>query len=289
MDEKKPEPRGFLCVLVSAFALMCGWSLSKLHAPTQDSSGSHHPQDSAHDAATPVHVIVDAFPPTPTPNKERESREERQEGRDKKRFRLEKIGAAVLFIYTLVTGFMWWATKKSADAAERAANWTQRQTQYLFDQQSPFVWVKMLDSIHVEVGKPITATVEVFNYGHSPVTVRAYGYVEAGPMVIEKLRDHPLGNVPESKGIRIILLAPGEGTKDFPIETMGKALTKDDLRLISNGAIDVVIYGHIDYTNQRNPGLRVSKYMSSFCFYRLKDGAVSVCPNYEHAYTNWAP
>lgn len=219
------------------------------------------------------------------------------------RFWIEVFALIGLGIYTTFAALQWWTMKgqlrevirqyselrKSANASEKAANWTQEQTQYLFDEQRPFVWVKMLDGFHVEVGRPITAKVEVFNYGRVPATVRAYGYIESGPMVIEKLRDHPLGNVPESKGIRIILLAPGESTKDFPIETQGKALTEEDLRLVTNGGTDVVIYGHIDYTNPHNPGLQVAKFMSSFCFYRLKEGAVSVCPNYEHAYTNWAP
>lgn len=126
LSPQKPSPLlGLLGILVSAFAV---WSLSKLYAPNERSSSSKHPQDSTYDAATirqnissPIHVVVDASPPTPTPDEKREAREERQEGRDKKRFRVEIIVAVVLAIYTVVTAFMWWATKNAAGAAKRSA------------------------------------------------------------------------------------------------------------------------------------------------------------------------
>jgi hypothetical protein len=101
--------------------------LSKLSDPNQKSSNTQHPQHSAdttrqigQNVSSPIHVVVDASPPTPTPNKERESREERKDGRDKKRYRIEIITAVVLAAYTVVTGFMWWATKKAAEAATQA-------------------------------------------------------------------------------------------------------------------------------------------------------------------------
>jgi hypothetical protein len=103
--EKEPSssgPQSLLNILVSAFAFLCGWSLAKLRAPSQDASGTQHPQDRPHNATqigqnipSPVHVIVDASPPIPTPNKEREAGEERQEGRDKKRLGVEIILAFV--------------------------------------------------------------------------------------------------------------------------------------------------------------------------------------------------
>jgi len=61
-------------------------------------------------------ILADASPPTP--NKEREAREERQEGREKKRFRVEIAGAFLLLVYTVVSTGMWWATKKAADATK---------------------------------------------------------------------------------------------------------------------------------------------------------------------------
>lgn len=210
---------------------------------------------------------------------------------------VEILGIILLLIYTAYTIKMYCATNKAANAAKDSADWTKQQTQFLFDVQRPTVWVKMLDNIHIEVGKPVTATVEVFNYGQFPAQVWAYGYAEIGTSVIEKVRDHPLGNSVEGKDNRIILLAPHEGTKDFPVETQRRVLTKEDLRLITSGEMEVVVYGHIDYSDPRNPWLSlpstpdvfITRFMSSFCFHRLKDGVVSVCPNYKKAYTNWDP
>jgi hypothetical protein len=103
-------------------------AFSKLSAPDHDSSGSAHPQDNARDRTqvrrnvpSPIHVIVDASPPTPTPNKDRESREERAEGREKKKVRIETWTFFALVVYTVVTAGMWWATKKAADSAADSA------------------------------------------------------------------------------------------------------------------------------------------------------------------------
>jgi hypothetical protein len=217
---------------------------------------------------------------------------------------LTRVIALSTAFYTIFAGWTLWEihsgskdTHELALAAKATADWTQRQTQFLFDEQRPQVWVKMLDNIHVEVGKSIAAKVEVFNYSQFPAQVWAYGYAEVGNSLIEKIRDRPRSNLAEGKDTLIILLAPHEGTKDFPMETQGRVLTKEDFRLITSGEMEVVVYGHINYSDPRNPWLPrsgipdvfVTRFMSSFCFHRLKDGTVSVCPNYQGAYTNWEP
>jgi hypothetical protein len=109
--QKSHEPRGLLYILFSAFGVL--WLWSKLRTPNQDSRNSQHPQDSTNNAtqigqniSSPVHVVIDASPPTPTPNKEREAREERQEGRDKKRLQAEIILAFVTSILLIANLFL---------------------------------------------------------------------------------------------------------------------------------------------------------------------------------------
>jgi hypothetical protein len=167
-------------------------------------------------------------------------------------------------------------TRILAQAAEN-------ESKVLWYGQHAWVWVKMLDKFNIQVGKPITAAVEVFNYGKEPTLVRARIYVEAAPMIRGALQER----IPETKGIREILLAPSEGTKEFAIELPRKVLTQEDYRKIMDGTIDVLAYGRIEYANIHDPVKSMAN--SSFCFYRMKDGAVSACPNPdEHHFTNWA-
>jgi len=166
------------------------------------------------------------------------------------------------------------------------------QVQLLIDiDLRPAITVKMLDSIQIEVGKPITATVEVFNYGKLPGMARAQIHAEAAPGLIEKfrhtLRDEKLGtgNLPDIIGLRKIYIAPGQGTKDFPIEPPQRIFTQQDMIGAAAGTIDVAVYGRIFYTDLNNH----HGYSSAFCFYRLKDGSTSACPDEKNAYTNFAP
>jgi hypothetical protein len=144
-SQSPPLVRSISYLLFGAFGV---WLFSKLRTPSDKPSGSsQHVQDGDHDAiqleqntASPIHVVVDAGPSTPTPNKNREAREERKEQRDEKRFRVEKVTALLLAVYTIVNGGMWWATKKSADAAKYAAETTAKQLEL-----SERPWIKILD------------------------------------------------------------------------------------------------------------------------------------------------
>lgn len=127
-SRNSPEPGRLLYILLYAFGFFSALCLSKLRDPNHNSGNPQYPTDSTHNTTTvgqnirsPIHVIIDAGPPAPTPIEEKEAREERQEGRDKKKLRIEQATAFLLLLYTVVNGFMWWATKNSADAAEKAA------------------------------------------------------------------------------------------------------------------------------------------------------------------------
>jgi hypothetical protein len=168
----------------------------------------------------------------------------------------------------------------------------QAQVRLLIDiELRPAITVKMLDSIQVEVGKPVTATVEVFNYGKLPGMARAQIHVEVGPRAIEKfrlmLRDEKSGegDMPDIMGFRKIYIAPGQSTKGFPIDPPERIFTQQDVIGVTTGTIDVAVYGRIFYTDLNNH----YGYSSAFCFYRLKDGTTSACPDEKNAYTNFAP
>ena len=245
-----------------------------------------------------------------SPNLEKQHQAERSEdaARENKRYRLEKVSLAAVIIYAFLTLLMYFATKRSADAARDAADaakasadWTGHQARDFFNDQRPRVWAKIPDRIRIEVGKPIKPDIEIFNYGKTPGIARARIRFEAAPGVIEKFRDtlrnHPDDfSIPEQLGTLKFLINPSTG-KRFPIETPELTLSKKDIRKLTAGTIDVAIYGRIFYADLDNSALgeRNREYVSSFCFYIMRDGTtISACPNTYNpttkygAYTNWA-
>jgi hypothetical protein len=192
--------------------------------------------------------------------------------------------------------------QKSADAAKDGADFTTQQAKMFFDTQRPWVYVKMVDSIHLEAGKPITAPVEVINYGGSPAIVRAVIRVEIGPTVIETFRSNMVGQnnlflfTPESMGDKQIVIFPGEGNgrKDFPVECP-PALSQQQYEKIKSGVAagtaEVAVDGRIFYNSLRDPVGQINRsdFSSSslFCFYLLRDGTTSACPDQNGAYTNF--
>jgi hypothetical protein len=180
--------------------------------------------------------------------------------------------------------------------------------------QRPWVFAKM-PTIKAVVGKPVTAQIEIWNFGKgTPAMVRASIHADIGPNVIdnfrEKLLDSKPGNeqylyVPNSRGELKIFLAENEETTSFPIEISPHILTQKEYEAISEGAIDVAVYGRLFYTNLTVPipeeiphygffssffhgTVPDANYRSSFCFYLLRDYTVSACADKPHAYTNFA-
>jgi len=166
---------------------------------------------------------------------------------------------------------------------------------YTLKENRAWVWVKM-GSIDVEVGKPITAKVEVFNYGKVPALVRARMRIEAAPGAIERFRKEANENsktvmlIDDAKGFLKIVLPADQAYGDFPVESSQQILTRQDYDRIMNGVasntIDVAVYGRIFYSS---PGMPEKKQESNdiFCFYLLKNGTTSTCTNEDGAYTNW--
>jgi hypothetical protein len=256
MNENKPEPRGLLYGLVYAFGLFSGWFLSKLHGPYHDSSSTQHPQDNTHDTTQvgqnipyPIRVVIDASPPTPTPSKEREAREERQEGRDKKRLRVEIWTFLALSLYAVVTGGMWWATKRAADAARdsaRVARDSVKQQRDLFqmDQQPYIGMIKIKLSALPEIGQRPRFEISLQNLGK---TAAVNVWIQKITQVIKVEPEKFHVNPPEEpdqvdSGAYFI--------SNQPYEIISEAiqpLTEEDMKVVTGRKGYIFSYGYVSY------------------------------------------
>jgi hypothetical protein len=193
------------------------------------------------------------------------------------------IAACATLLYVIIAACTLAVIQSGSADTRILAQAASDQSKVFWYGQHAWVWVKMLDKFNIQVGKPISAAIEVFNYGKEPTLVRARIFVEAAPMISDAIQER----IPEIIGVREILLSPVEGTKEFAAELPRKVLTQEDYRKIMDGTLDVLAYGRIEYANIHDPVKGMAN--SSFCFYRMKDGTVSACPNPdEHHFTNWA-
>jgi hypothetical protein len=201
--------------------------------------------------------------------------------------RLEAAAFVAVIVYTVITIALLCATKESLE-------WIKNQTRQSFSR--PVIWVKMPDTVQITPNEPITLDIQVFNYGDRTGLARARIRFEAGPGLIAKwsdlLRHHEWDfSVPDQLGMLSVPITPLVG-KHFPLETQTLILSKQNIDLLKTGAIDVVAYGRIQYTDLDYSafGKRNDHYESKFCFYVMRDGTtLSACPNKYQEYTNWAP
>jgi hypothetical protein len=176
--------------------------------------------------------------------------------------------------------------------------WTQEQVVAFYNTgQRPMIFAKIPNKIHVEVGKPIQPTIELFNYGKVPGIVRARVHFEASEGAIEKFRDMLLFHgsdfliAPQDDKTILNILILSDKSVPYPIETPPIILAQRDIEKLSSGSIDIAVYGRIFYFDLSNRayGKPNAMYTTSFCFYFQRDGTASACPNKEGAYTNFAP
>jgi hypothetical protein len=291
LSSQKPSSLlGLLGILGFSFGV---WFLSKMKPPidpimetnVQQNNTRHESQCRQNVPNSPLRVNIESFPPSPTP-------ENQWEGEKKWKNRREWWMFFVQFLTLIIVGAYAWFTYGLLDETGKAANAARSTYEANW---RPWVWVKMPQSIQVEVGKPITAKIEVFNYGLVPALVKAKMHVAAGPRVIDDFRDDCRYHSataeisPNVMGALNIMLRPQEGTENFRVESSSQFLTRGDydeiMKGVASGKLNVAIYGRIMYSNVADLHQR----SSIFCFYLLKNGQVSACPNYEHAYTNWIP
>jgi hypothetical protein len=241
-----------------------------------------------------MRIIVESLPPKP-PKTEEHKTEKKFKNALKVFNTVAQLGAVVIAIlllcvtsrYVTYTYNMWREMHQQTIAA------TGQLKQEEAKHNHPWVWVKMPDSITIKIGKPVTAKICVFNYGEGPALVRTKIRLKVAPNAIEELRKgwlQPETIIPwqDTKGNLRLILAPNEGSSDFPVDSPQEILTRDKYRQImtgvSTGTIDVVVYGRLFYATASTPA---KEYDSIFCFYLLKDGKTSACTDEQGAYTNW--
>jgi hypothetical protein len=212
----------------------------------------------------------------------------------------ELIGIGAVVWYACITHNTWKEIQMQTGEMQRQTGILRDQANSTFAQNNrAWVWVTM-PTIHLAVGKPISTTIQVFNYGGPPVLVREpIMQLEVASGAIEKFKQRAKYHADtlrteDAKDIFKVILPSHGDHHEFPVESSTKIATQEDYRKImdgiASGSIDVTIYGSISYTQ---PGLPRMDDSSIFCFYLLKDGRTSACPNEVHEdskqdeYTNW--
>lgn len=270
-----------------------------MSAPNHESSESIRPQDTPKDendgSRTPFGGMLMVHSPVDT-------NQSKNSGQNKTPF-WEKAAVVVAFGLLLVTWYQGYQTEKAAEAAKGAAKAAQSAAnQGLELNERPWVYVKMPDEITVHGGLPITAPIEFSNVSTtSPTMIRASVYSAAGQNVIEQFRDsliHPNNNFPDDKRTKKILLSPKGSTAEFPIQSQQGRLTPLEsqriMQGVHDGTIEVAVYGRYFYNDLSTPfagdkitGAGTTQYYGAFCYYLMRDGSVSACPDKAGAYTNW--
>jgi len=137
--QKPSMLHGLLGILFSVSAFVV-WLWSRKGSIEQhDSQDAALPQDTTSNttercqnlSSSPLRVVIDSAPPTPTPNKERETREDEKNRRDKKRFVAEVTVAFLLFVYTTFAGWQGCEMRKAATAAKKQTETAVRQLEMI--------------------------------------------------------------------------------------------------------------------------------------------------------------
>lgn len=162
-SQNSSEPRGLLCILVSASAFLFGWSLSKRFTPSQDSRETVHPQDtpereghSSQALSTGPLVIDSPINPHKSNN----------ESKHKTPF-WEKAAVLVALGLLLVNICQMRATQKAADAATKAADTATRQLEAT-DRPWIKIEVTFAEPVTYKDGLNVAVNFIPTNIGHSP-------------------------------------------------------------------------------------------------------------------------
>jgi hypothetical protein len=287
---------GLFYILLSALGVL--WLLLQFRAPNKDAREVVHPQDTPEPEAESSNARLGGKLMVHSPTN---SEEPKKGGKRETPF-WEKVAVFIALALLLVNWYQGCQTRKSADAATIAANAAKNSADtaindhyWTTQDRRPWIWVKPPRGLQIKVGKPMSATVEVFNYGTSPGLARTIIHIEAGPRVIEKFRDECKNNrdtaylIPDDKTTFTAVIAPQEGVTDFPVESFPSIVSREDYDKITNGiaagTLDVVIYGRIWSSDVKRPWQ--DRFNSIFCFHLLRNRTIGACPNEEHAYTNF--
>lgn len=230
----------------------------------------------------------------------------KQKGGDCARW-LNKHGNAVTAVATIIIAATGIVYTSYARGQWQATNNLISQTGQLYER--PWVWVKVPDAINVQIGQPITTSPIEFNNlsKTSPTMIRASIYTEWGPYVIDTFASNlaregagqTFMSVRDEKGNLKILLPPESKTTEFIPQPRQGPLTPEEYKRVKkgvgDGSIEVVVYGRYFYNDlsdpvptDRNPkDTSIAQYFGFFCYYLMRDGKISACPDKSKAYTNW--
>lgn len=181
--------------------------------------------------------------------KKRDVAEEKQEARDKLRFRVEVTGLVFVIIYAGLTAWQGWSSQKATNAAKNAADTAH---DALVLDERPWVGTNNHLSVQIVKGSPIKIHLEIQNFGKSPA------FNEAS---FNNVTDRPI-NVPMPKfvgysrsdaGPTVTLMPNSIASVDIntakPSDNYGEsAVLKDiDIQRLNSGQVQLFLYGSIWY------------------------------------------
>jgi len=201
---------------------------------------------------------------------------ESKERRERLKARLEVIGLIVLIVYTIFTGLMYCANKKSANAAESAAKTADatlksNERQFRMEQR-PYIWAYAVAGTNNEVLPPIGGKiyirVDFKNSGRTPAihVVPTHSITIAAPA--NEARRQARAFVAEYPPIPGAVLTP-EITGSAPTG-YGPMLTDKILAEIKDGTWEVYVVGAVRYTDVFQPV--IAPYETTYCVQFIPSG-----------------
>jgi hypothetical protein len=155
-SQNSPEPRGLLYILLSAFAFLSGWLLSKSHTPNEDAGKSASPQDYTREENHRRQLessIISQIAPSP-------KNSNHSNGREHDTPLWQKIAEVSIAISTvgllIVTIIYTCLTKKISDTAEYQ------------ERVGLMPYIDLMDAVVLEKDKPITVRLTFVNRGKTP-------------------------------------------------------------------------------------------------------------------------
>jgi len=194
----------------------------------------------------------------------------------------------VLTVYTIVTGLMWWATKKAAQTAEKSAEIAEGYARMVSFDQRPWMFMSLPDTLGVKDGRIEAKPPLLFlNNGGAFAYVQMAcwsGYIDGSQTFLPDVRRRLDKEIPPN-AMQVLIgngkLEPGVPAQpSAPIECI--QLAKGD----NGSGNDLAMFGTIDYATagRVTPDRPRKSYSTHFCFYQMLNGRVSFCHDTETNY-----
>ena len=169
-SQNSPAPRGLLYILVSAFAFLFGYSLSKFRTPYEDGRKTATPQDTPSNESKQGFInppIVSGIPASPSqqnyPNQGREGTPAWKKAAEI----CIAVGTAGLLTINI---FLWYSTKNAANAAQESADTASRQLEMM---DRPWIKEEVSPAANLMADRGAFSwgvTIRIDNAGHSVAT-----------------------------------------------------------------------------------------------------------------------